>query len=341
MNSVKRRYSTWLRWARLITHYYEQFSLVPPASHHTEIVHEIRNLQRKAQRIDLARSHKWNVAEERTTEDYRRQLRRLNRLIQTELSLDEPPRFSTSEAEVFRDLQAIHSEFDEVSLDREAMKLAVVTKDIELDGFALGAYRIELDLTSLSSLNAANYDVIAIDNNSAFANDGVTHPHVQNGALCEGDAQPAIRLSLQQCRLLDFFQLVENVLSTYNPSSAYVTIAEWEGESCTHCGHTMHSDQPGECFECDAMVCADCVSTCHACGEAVCGNCEEACGACLEHKCKSCVSGCVDCDERCCCDCLSENERCVSCEEKAKEEKSGTTELEVHCNGVGEAVVSA
>jgi len=39
---------------------------------------------------------------------------------------------------------------------------------------------------------------------------------------------------------------------------------------------------------------------------------------------------------------MSQNERCESCDEKAKEESDpGTTEVDVHADGVGQAPVPA
>ena len=40
------------------------------------------------------------------------------------------------------------------------------------------------------------YEIIAIDANTADTNTEVTHPHVEASRLCEGDAQPTIRLAL-------------------------------------------------------------------------------------------------------------------------------------------------
>jgi hypothetical protein len=64
----------------------------------------------------------------------------------------------------------------------------------------------------------------------------VTHPHVCNGQLCEGDGAAPIKAALGSGRLLDFFVLVGQILETYNDASAHVTLDNWEGRSCNDCG---------------------------------------------------------------------------------------------------------
>lgn len=128
---------------------------------------------------------------------------------------------------------ALRQEFDELHFDSKDRKLSVETESIRLDGLDLGRFKIELDVESLSSKNNAYYEVIALDPNPAESNDNTVHPHVDANRLCEGEAQPTIRLALRQGRLLDFFQIVRQVLSSYNPSSAYTKIADWSGALAT------------------------------------------------------------------------------------------------------------
>ena len=82
----------------------------------------------------------------------------------------------------------------------------------------LGPFEIRLDWGSLSDPNP--YSVVALDPNSAASNDEVTHPHVKDEHLCEGEGHSAIRAALAECRLLDFFMLVSQVLHTYGQGSA-------------------------------------------------------------------------------------------------------------------------
>ena len=342
MKRKERPHSKWLRCARFVASQYEDLEPLDSRRELPDFDEMARRARQLRRRLSLTQRQQWKVAEVRVRKDYHRQLRKVRDYAVSELNTEAVTTvWVVNEAELFRDLLVLAEEFPEAVFDKKEKRLSVVTKDISLDRVQLGAFRIELHLDSLSS-GQPYYEVIAIDPNRPPSNDDVTHPHVQSDHLCEGDAQPAIRLALQQGRLLDFFQLVENVLGTYNPSSAYVTTGEWEGTSCGHCGHTADPDDCRECGSCEAFICDSCVRRCSDCEDCFCGNCDEPCNGCLESVCKSCIQTCVECDEQHCSNCLSENERCTSCEEKTKESsKAGDTETAVHAQCLGEAVVSS
>ena len=346
MNANKRPYVAWLRCAKSICQHYEKSGASiedeKPGVNFDELVDRL-NLLRRQQAMAVNRG--WKAAELQINEDRRRQLVQIRENADVELSLvrkTEP--FKVNESELFRDLLAINEDFAMVDFDAKANRLSVTTKDISLEDFGFGAFNIVLHLDSLttSSSRKAYYEVIALDANRPSSNDDVTHPHIQDDRLCEGDAQPTIKLALQQGRLLDFFQIVEQVLGTYNAASAYVTLREWEGSTCNHCGYSADADESRECGGCEAFICDSCIYQCRDCEEAFCGNCEHACGGCLESFCKSCVSTWSDCHERFCSDCLTEDERCTDCETKKKEEADkGAAETTIHSDGVGEACVPA
>ncbi|MEZ6093457.1 MAG: hypothetical protein R3C03_04345 [Pirellulaceae bacterium] len=342
MKRKEKPHQKWLRCARFVVSQYEKANSENPDREPKSYQENGSRLDQQALRMSLAKSRRWKVAEAKAREDYYRELRKLRDCLEAELSKDvEPAGLVANETDLFRDILALAEEFAEVNFDIKAKRLSVYTKDIMLEDIMLGAFEIEIHLDTLSA-DRPYYQVIAAAANRASSNDSVTHPHVQDDRLCEGEAQPAIKLALQHGRLLDFFQLVEHVLGTYNPSSAYVTIRDWEGMTCGHCGHSADSDECRECAGCEAVICDECVYRCNDCEDSFCGNCDEPCSGCLESVCKSCIRTCDECDERNCSDCLSENERCTTCEEKANEEsKTRDTETEVHAERVGETTVPA
>ena len=296
---------------------------------------------RLLRRIEIASSRNWQASQKLSISTYRRKTQQMGKLldeIQTRISeAGQQPDVKTRE--VFLDLTALRQEFEDLRFDAKAKILSGVSKRIQLEDLNLGCFRIELHLDTLAG--RGYYEVVAVDTNRASSNDRVTHPHVQDDRLCEGDAQPAIKLALQQGRLLDFFQIVEQVLSTYNPDSAYVMIDQWKGTTCRHCGHSADPDETRECGGCDAIICDSCVYRCCDCDDSFCGNCDATCGGCLDSVCKSCVKTCQACDESFCSDCLTENERCTPCEEKSKESSAtGSSEAEVHGQLVGQVAVS-
>lgn len=343
MKRKEKPHSVWLRCARLVTSQYKKQKTGSVPNDPADFAAIVKQIDRQQSRLATTRSQGWKAAEAKAYEDYRRQLRILRERVESALEeVGNPNSYIVNEVDLFRDLLTLKEEFTSATFSKREMWLSIVTKDIVLEDFRLGAFRVELHLDSLSS-NRPYYEVIATDANRPSSNDGVTHPHVQDDRLCEGDGQPAINLALQQGRLLDFFQLVEQVLGTYNPSSAYVSIRDWDGATCGHCGQSTDPEDCRECSSCDAFICDECVYRCSDCEDPFCGNCDEPCSGCLESICKFCIRSCSECDERHCFDCLSENERCTSCEEKTKEEgsKSGDANTAIHTHSVGQAVVSS
>lgn len=293
-------------------------------------------------RLNLAKTNKWHSATEFVTREYESCLDQVEkRVAKAKAKLTPRSQVVPRASEIFRDLVALRTEFGDLDFNKEDQTLAFATNDVQFSGVRLGCFEIKLHVDSLSTSESAFYEVVAVDPNHADSSDDVTHPHVDSNRLCEGDAQPTIRLALQQGRLLDFFQIVEQVLGTYNPSSAYVRIEEWDGRSCGHCGYSVSPEDCRDCADCGATICDECIYTCAQCDDPFCGNCEDACEGCLDGVCKSCIRVCDECGRRFCSDCL-EDERCSSCEEKAKEvSTSGGSETEVLANGVGQAAVPA
>jgi len=111
---------------------------------------------------------------------------------------------------------------------------------VTLDGVYLGLFKIQLELDKLCKLyRDSPYCIIALDPHPAATSDEVTHPHVSNERLCEGDGSAAIKATLEEGRLYDFFTLVKNILNTYSPDSPYVALMDWDGEPCYDCGYVM------------------------------------------------------------------------------------------------------
>ena len=97
----------------------------------------------------------------------------------------------------FRDLMAefkqLADEFGDVTFDMENKSISITTESIELDDTYLGEFKIELRIDKLIEAHRmAPYSVIALDPHPAATSSDVTHPHVSNDILCEGDGHTAI-----------------------------------------------------------------------------------------------------------------------------------------------------
>ena len=176
--------------------------------------------------------------------------------------------------EVVEDLQQLRNEFGQVQFASKEQALAVVTDAIELEDVYLGEFEIRLHIDRLGEPQRGSvYSITALDPHPAASNGAVTHPHVSDERLCAGDAGAAIQSALASGRICDFFLLVRSVLTTYSPSSPYVSLDKWAGTPCRDCGYVMDSEDTRWCPSCEHDFCDECSSCCSRCDEAVCNGC--------------------------------------------------------------------
>jgi hypothetical protein len=227
--------------------------------------------------------------------------------------------------EIFADLLQLSEEFDKVDIDFEGRRISVEIEPVTLKDIYLGPFQVQLHLSALSRPSReGTYKVIALDPHPASSNDAVTHPHVRDEELCEGDARAGILAALRAGRLSDFFILVRSVLQTYNPGSPYVALGDWEGGiTCHDCGYVAGEDSSRYCDGCNYDFCDDCMSYCRQCDDSRCRGCLENCSACDEPTCSGCGNTCKGCKSFVCDGCL-EDQLCPACREK--EEEDGTDE---------------
>jgi hypothetical protein len=314
---------------------------------------DLEDIERK---IDRANQLGFELARQRLIADYEAALEQIrSEIVMVQTDCDEDAQFIASTSEIYRDLVTLREEFENFTFSTDNRILSVVTEPIELNDIYLGSFKIRLDIVTLTTASKGTYEVIALDPNPAASNDNVNHPHVEGTTLCEGDAKQPIKLALQQSRLLDFFQLVDRVLKTYNPSSAYCSLDEWNELTCCDCGSLSDPDESYCCEKCESRTCDSCVIRCADCEESFCCGCVQVCGGCLDDICGACVKPCDDCDQTLCSGCFPEdNERCQSCDEKNNENdeiadacddndesESVESKTPVHADGVGQVAVFA
>ena len=199
------------------------------------------------------------------------------------------PKHLPTESEIFREILAVQDEFGEVEIDLAEGELAITTDPIVLDDTHLGPFQIRLDIGRLAGRQP--YRVVALEPNPAAANEAVTHPHVQDERLCEGDGRAAIESALNAGRLCDFFLIVSRLLGTYARGSAYIELSAWLGIRCQDCGSLTYDDDRCHCDRCDADLCGECCLSCHGCERGLCSDCMSTCQCCGEHYCQHLPDG--------------------------------------------------
>ena len=248
-------------------------------------------------------------------DDCRRELENVHRILQTHRARQQV--FSASD--IYRDILALYEEFEEVEIDLDEHTLSVTTDRIVLEYVRLGAFEIKLDWRRLG--DSQPYRVVALDPNPAAKNDDVTHPHVQDEQLCEGEGRTAIRAALAEGRLHDFFLLVSQLLHTYGQGSAYVELPNWDGTPCEDCGFCVDEDDRYCCDGCEITLCDGCAVPCSACGDRYCSGCLGKCAACGGGTLLFLPGDLPDCRQQFCEDCRPDK-LCQSCHEKQEEDQN-------------------
>ena len=232
---------------------------------------------------------------------------------------------------IFEELTQLQNEFGRIECNLQERTVSVFTDAIELDGIFLGDFEIRLEIEKLAQLrDSSAFRIVALDPHPAATNDNVTHPHVSEEYLCAGDANTALVQALSTGRVCDAFLLVKSVLETYNPSSPYVRLDEWNGISCYDCGYVTDEENSFYCEACDQSFCDECFSYCRSCDTSLCRGCLSECSVCEEPVCESCMSACSECGESMCVSCL-EDGICSSCKEESEaDDEKETIESEQH-----------
>jgi len=250
--------------------------------------------------------------------------------------------------DIYQDLVALRQEFEQLDYDCRERWLSVVSDPIVLAGVYLGPFEIRLKWAQLSRGDVPVYRVIARDPHPAEGRENVTHPHVMDEILCEGDGRHVVRQALKQGRLLDFFTLVAGILRTYNPESPFVELALWHGGSCSDCGAGVDEDHSYACQKCGDTVCSECERVCCGCDDGCCSSCIGQCSGCEDNYCRRCLEQCHDCSGSFCSGCLDKNERCPKCHEKESQEDEGNDNsaaasgcTAVQSDGLGQTLISA
>lgn len=280
---------------------------------------DIEQLAAVAQKARRASSIGWRGAVRRLHDQLRQHLRQVERTVTGLRTVESLP---LSHGELLAELVAITKDFDDVEFLPRPDLLCAVTPPVELENVELGRFRIELELGRLPQTNCLR--VLALDPNPADSDSSVTHPHVRYQRLCAGDGDAPLRRALEQRRLYDACVLVRQILQSYGPDSAYVTLDRWHGSSCEDCGSYLPAEESTYCQACESNVCFDCSSCCERCHSSFCCGCLSDCPSCGHTTCHNCQEACAGCRREVCLDCRHPQD-CELCHEQ--EESVPTSEI--------------
>lgn len=282
------------------------------------------SLQHLVRKVERAHHRGWYATRRMLTENVRREINAIGERLQ-DISyrlrdrLEQP--VVPTESFIFREILAVVEEFRTVDCDLDTREIRVRTEPIVLNEIDLGPFEIRLELDRLGEHSP--YRVVALEPRPAESNTSVTHPHVQDEVLCEGEGRAAIRAALQGGRISDFFTIVHRILSTYAQGDAHVELADWSGIPCTDCGALAHEDDRYACEQCENTLCSDCTALCYGCNDVCCSSCLRACASCQESFCDACLTRCRKCGASLCSNCMSDGlcDTCLENEELEHEDE--------------------
>jgi len=304
-----------------------------------KFVSQFRELGSESKKLGMSLARNWHMAADRCCSRTNRLLIDISYSLTSIRQLSEEPHKKVPKLSLLvEELKQLQQEFDNIDFDKDGNALSVETEPITLDDIYLGPFRIQLELNKLCELyRGSPYYIVALDPHPAGTSEDVTHPHVSNEQLCEGDGSVAIRGALEQGRLCDFFTMIKSILNTYNPDSPYISLADWYGEPCYDCGYVMGQEDTYYCTLCDRDFCEECSTYCRGCDETICLGCAGKCEICEELVCSNCIQSCTECGMSCCESCLEED-MCPNCkEEKETEENEEQQENQGNTNKQNES----
>jgi hypothetical protein len=287
----------------------------------TSLTGEFPQTASQARKLGLALTHSWLTAVQGSTTSINRSLDDLQYWMQRAKQLIEAPNAELAKLSfLVEELEQLQQEFESIDFDKAQNTISVITEPITLEEVYLGPFKIQLKIDKLSVLYTnCPYHCIALDPHPPATSEEVTHPHVSNDRLCEGEGNSAIRAALEQGRLCDFFTIVRSILNTYSPDSPYVRLDEWDGQACYECGYVTDGENSYYCSFCDQSFCEECSTCCRSCNETVCNSCSQLCAYCEESVCPNCIKECPECKRLYCSSCLEED-LCPNCKEEPENE---------------------
>ncbi|QDT21398.1 hypothetical protein HG66A1_31990 [Gimesia chilikensis] len=321
MNGLHSR-RLWIRAAARVREQYQSqataFPIVksPPVDHWTRIM-------RLSRLLTKAQQHHYPAAFERCLEQYKDNVSRLIHelnMYHRELVALKRPKGLPSLSELTAELCALPDEFDETRIEWSEQEIVVRTPEVVLSQVNLGEFEIRLRWSEIGAPQP--YRVISL---SQTGSDDIHHPHVQGDMLCEGEGKILLSYTLAEGRLGDFFLLVQQILRTYNPASAYVPLENWWNSSCADCDDSMSEEESRPCSICEHQICEYCRRNCTTCGDHLCSSCADTCETCHNTFCRDCLSECDSCSDCFCRSCLSD-QTCSSCLEESMENEDATPE---------------
>lgn len=138
---------------------------------------------------------------------------------------------------IYKDLLNLPKNFNNCFYNRKDKTISATTEEIWLQGINFGPFRIDWHLNHFFSDRF--YNVVALKPNIPLNSVQVTHPHVSNHRVCEGDSKLRLNKCWSNGWLCEAFNIIRQILLNYNSNSPYQTIERWHEKESQESQHRL------------------------------------------------------------------------------------------------------
>ena len=155
---------------------------------------------------------------------------------------------------------------DSEIVQETTLRVRWVLPDLYLDDVLIGDLEVTLDL------EVFKVQVLNVSADTELRG-GYQHPHVDHrGEICWNNHEEMAQAYHREGDFLALRDLIDNLLHTYNPSSPYINLEDWEyglGEACYECGERYHEDDLVYVDAISGSLCPNCRAWCEKCEDYV------------------------------------------------------------------------
>lgn len=200
------------------------------------------------------------------------------------------------------DLKALMGNFNGINLSDDF--LTVEMGPFSIEGVEFGNFQVGFHMSGFCLIGGQSVPrIYPVTPNYPDSEKLYSHPHVKGSEICLGEGRRLIWKAMTNARVLDCFEIVSSVLSTYNGKDPFMTLLRWTGMKCRSCHYHYRSDESVYCDRCERSYCKNCLKKCCEMSSLICNACNPVqykCKYCGFRMCSECIEICTTCKKHLC-----------------------------------------
>lgn len=162
-------------------------------------------------------------------------------------------------SEIIKDIVGLEKEFVSMRFNNRSKTIYVETEDIVLKDEHQVLHNLgPMEIAYKASSTQLHLRVKAV-RPVTHQHSNHYHPHIDhNGSICMGESSTRLYNAHKEADVYSIFMTIKSLLETYNISSPYSPLENWDGTPCDHCGRNGDEARRLKCSICNDSVCHDC-----------------------------------------------------------------------------------